>query len=79
VIVFSGLAGGASQRLLTAAPLLMLAQILALPVLLLLFVGPGLADIVEVGPFLEAFLILIVLPLGLAWATRNPRRPAPLR
>jgi ACR3 family arsenite transporter len=71
VIVFSGLAGGASQRLLAAAPLLMLAQILALPVLLLLFVGPGLADIVEVGPFLEAFLILIVLPLGVAWATET--------
>lgn len=71
VIVFSGLAGGDSQRVLAAAPLLMLTQILALPVLLLLFIGPGLADIVEVGPFLEAFLILIVLPLGLAWATET--------
>lgn len=69
VIVFSGLAGGDSQRLVAASPLLMLAQMLALPVLLWLFVGPGLADIVEVGPFLEALGILIVLPLALAWAT----------
>lgn len=69
VIVFSGLAGGDSQRLVAAAPLLMLAQMLALPVLLWLFAGPELADTVEVGPFLEAFGILIVLPLSLAWAT----------
>lgn len=69
VIVFSGLGGGDSQRLVAAAPLLMLAQMVALPLLLWLFVGPGLADIVEVRPFLEAFLILIILPLALAWAT----------
>lgn len=69
VIVFCGLAGGDSQRLLAAAPLLMLAQMLALPVLLVLFVGPQLADIVDAGPFIEAFLILIVVPLGAAWAT----------
>ena len=69
VIVFSGLAGGDGQRLIAASPLLMLAQMIALPVLLWLFVGSELADIVEVGPFLEAFGILIVLPLALAWAT----------
>ncbi|WP_034272504.1 arsenic resistance protein [Haloechinothrix halophila] len=69
VIVFTGLAGGASNRLLAATPLLMLAQVLTLPIFLLLFLGPGLSDMVEVGPFLEAFLILIVLPLGLALAT----------
>lgn len=69
VIVFSGLAGGDSQRLLAAAPLLMLAQMLALPLLLWLFMGPDLADVVEIGPFLEAFLILIVAPLALAWGT----------
>ena len=69
VIVFSGLAGGDNQRLVAASPLLMLAQMAALPLLLWLFVGPELGDIVEVGPFLEAFGILIVLPLMLAWAT----------
>jgi ACR3 family arsenite efflux pump ArsB len=42
VIVFTGLAGGASDRVLASAPVLMLAQMLLLPVYLLVFVGPGL-------------------------------------
>ncbi|WP_418064421.1 arsenic resistance protein [Pimelobacter simplex] len=77
VIVFSRLAGADSERLVAAAPLLMLAQVLALPVLLWLFVGPELADVVEAGPFVEAFGLLIVLPLALAWATQAlaSRRP----
>jgi ACR3 family arsenite efflux pump ArsB len=69
VIVFTRLAGGSDRRLLAAAPLLMLAQMALLPVYLWLFMGSELADIVEPGPFLEAFLVLIVLPLALAWTT----------
>ena len=69
VIVFTRLAGGSDRRLLAAAPLLMLAQMALLPVYLWLFMGSELADIVEPGPFLEAFGLLIVLPLALAWAT----------
>lgn len=78
VIVFSGLAGGSSQRLLAATPLLLLLQMLLLPVFLVAFLGPGLADVVEVGPFVEAFLGLIVVPLALAWSTQAwaARRPA---
>lgn len=63
VIVFTGLAGGAKARLLAAAPLLMLLQIVLLPVYLLLFVGSEAVELIEVGPFVEAFLILIVAPL----------------
>jgi ACR3 family arsenite efflux pump ArsB len=63
VIVFTGLAGGARARLLAATPLLMLLQILLLPVYLLLFAGPGITEQIEIGPFVEAFLILIVIPL----------------
>ncbi|MCI2418767.1 arsenic resistance protein [Saccharopolyspora sp. K220] len=70
VIVFSGLAGGSSQRLLAATPLLLLVQMLLLPLFLLIFLGPGLAEVVEVGPFLHAFLVLIVIPLALAWGTQ---------
>ncbi|MDX8140483.1 MULTISPECIES: arsenic resistance protein [Lentzea] len=70
VIVFSGLAGGSSERLLAATPLLLIAQMLLLPLFLLLFLGSDLANIVELGPFLEAFLVLIVIPLALAWATQ---------
>lgn len=77
VIVFSGLAGGASARLLAAAPLLMLVQILLLPVYLLLFVGPGTVGLIELGPFLEAFLFLIVISLAAAaltqWWARHRR------
>ncbi|MDT9687420.1 bile acid:sodium symporter [Streptomyces sp. P9(2023)] len=67
VIVFSGLAGGDSRRLMAATPLLLVAQMLLLPGFLYLFMGPELGDIVEAGPFLEAFLFLIVIPLALAW------------
>lgn len=70
VIVFSGLAGGSSRRLLAATPLLLLAQLALLPLFLLLFLGSGLADVVRTGPFVQAFLGLIVVPLTLAWATQ---------
>ncbi|WP_323962049.1 arsenic resistance protein [Arthrobacter sp. JZ12] len=71
VIVFSGLAGGASDRLLAAAPILMLAQMALLPLYLLLFAGQGVVSEIEPGPFLEALLVLIVLPLILAALTQK--------
>ncbi|MEI7032236.1 arsenic resistance protein [Streptomyces pratensis] len=78
VIVFSGLAGGSHRRLLAATPLLLLAQMVLLPGYLFLFMGPGLADVVEAGPFVEAFVVLIAVPLALAWLTQAwaARRPA---
>lgn len=78
VIVFTKLAGGSEQRLVAAAPILMLLQIVLLPVYLYVMLGPGLADIIDPGPFIEAFVILIVLPLALAWATEATavRHPA---
>ncbi|EGX54525.1 hypothetical protein SZN_37511 [Streptomyces zinciresistens K42] len=78
VIVFSGLAGGSSRRLLAATPLLLVAQMALLPLYLSLFMGPGLGGVVEAGPFLAAFLVLIVLPLALAWGLQAwaARRPA---
>ncbi|MFY1704099.1 arsenic resistance protein [Micromonospora sp. WMMA1923] len=70
VIVFSRLAGGSSERLLAATPLLLIAQMLLLPAYLLVFLGGELADAVEAGPFVRAFLVLIVIPLALAWTTQ---------
>lgn len=70
VIVFAGLAGGSSERLLATAPLLMLAQMLLLPFYLLLFVGPELVSAIEPGPFLEALIGLIIVPLTLAALTQ---------
>ena len=69
VIVFAGLAGGSGRRLLAAAPLLMLAQLVLLPLYLLLFLGSDLAAFIEPGPFMHAFVVLIVIPLALATAT----------
>ncbi|MGO2151274.1 arsenic resistance protein [Brevibacterium aurantiacum] len=70
VIVFAGLAGGSRDRLLAAAPLLMLAQILLLPAYLWLFVGEKFVQAVDLRPFAEAFLLLIVLPLAAAGLTQ---------
>ena len=70
VIVFSGLAGAASERLLASAPLIMLLQMALLPVYLWLFVGSDLVEIVDIGPFVEAFVLLIVVPLCLAAITQ---------
>lgn len=70
VIVFSGLAGGSSTRLIAATPLLLVAQMALLPMFLWLFLGAELADVVEVRPFVVAFVVLIVVPLALAWATQ---------
>ncbi|QJU53427.1 bile acid:sodium symporter [Herbiconiux sp. KACC 21604] len=79
VIVFTGLAGGARARLLAATPLLMLLQIVLLPLYLLLFAGPEAVGVIEHGPFVEAFLVLVAAPLAAAAlvqaATR--RRSAP--
>ena len=66
VIVFTRLAGGASERLLAAAPLLMLTQLTLLPLYLWLFAGPDTLATIDVAPFVRAFLLLIALPLGLA-------------
>lgn len=70
VIVFSGLAGGSSRRLLAATPLLLIAQMVLLPGFLWLFMGSDLAEVVEAGPFIEAFVVLIAVPLTLAWLTQ---------
>ncbi len=63
VIVFTGLAGGAHDKLIAAAPLLMIAQLLLLPVYLTVLAGPGVLESIEIAPFLDAFVFLIVIPL----------------
>ena len=77
VIVFTGLAGGAHDKLIAAAPLLMIAQLLLLPVYLTVLAGPGVLEGIEIAPFLEAFIFLIVIPLLLAaltqWAAAKVR------
>lgn len=70
VIVFSGLGGSDERKVLAATPVLMVAQIITLPLYLWLFMGSEVLTVFSAGPFLEAFLLLIVLPLGLAIGTQ---------
>ncbi len=74
VMVFTGLAGGAHDRLLAASPVLMLVQMLLLPVYLWLMAGAAVVSVVEIGPFVEAFVLLIVLPLAAAILTQLAAR-----
>ncbi|KII26829.1 arsenic resistance protein, partial [Arthrobacter sp. AK-YN10] len=61
---------GAGDRLLAAAPVLMLAQMLLLPLYLLLFVGPDLVAAIDPAPFVEALIVLIITPLAAAALTQ---------
>jgi ACR3 family arsenite transporter len=69
VVVFTHLGGGNARQVLAATPLLLFVQMAMLPVYLWLFLGPSAVEIMKAGPFLEAFLLLIALPLGLAFGT----------
>ena len=52
--------------MLSATPFLFVAQMLLLPFYLWLFIGEQAANAVEVAPFIEAFVIFIVIPLVFA-------------
>ncbi|MFF2911481.1 arsenic resistance protein [Paenibacillus sp. NPDC057934] len=76
VIVFTQLGRGNEKLMLAATPILFVVQMVLLPFYLWLFIGDEAAKIVKVGPFVEAFLFLIVIPLFLAimtqlWAKNN--------
>ncbi len=69
VIAFTELAGGDSEQITAITPALMLVQLLLLPAYLWLFVGQQVAEFIEAEPFIEAFVVIIAVPLALAWAT----------
>jgi len=66
VIVFTHLGRGNEKMMLISTPILFITQMLLLPVYLWIFMGKTAAEVVNPGPFIEAFLIIIVLPLVLA-------------
>lgn len=70
-IAFAGLGGGSARRMVAATPLLLAVQFATLPLYLWLFAGRGLTEIVEVGPFVEAFVAVIALPLAAAALTER--------
>ncbi|ALC05833.1 arsenite efflux pump ACR3 [Corynebacterium deserti GIMN1.010] len=70
VIVFSGLAGAATDKLLAATPLLMLGQIIMIPIFLTAIMG---GQDMDITPFIHAFFFLIVIPLIAAAITQALR------
>ncbi|WP_141503643.1 arsenic resistance protein [Paenibacillus luteus] len=70
VIVFTQLGRGNGKLMLAVTPLLLAVQMLLLPIYLRLFIGEAAGAIVQTGPFLESFLLLIVLPVLAAVATQ---------
>lgn len=70
VIVFAGLAGGDSTRLLAATPLLLLLQVLLVPAYMFLVAGPETLALIDPEPFLRALLGLIVVPFIAAFLTQ---------
>ncbi|MFD1176095.1 arsenic resistance protein [Paenibacillus puldeungensis] len=83
VIVFTHLGKGNEKLILASTPILFVVQMIMLPFYLWLFLGPEAAEIVKIGPFVEAFIFLIIVPLLLAlaaqfWAKKSAKGSKPL-
>ncbi|SDD37860.1 Arsenite efflux pump ArsB, ACR3 family [Paenibacillus sp. UNCCL117] len=66
VIIFTHLGRGNEKAMLLSTPVLFVTQMLLLPAYLWMFMGRKASEVVNPGPFAEAFLIVILLPLVLA-------------
>lgn len=69
VVVFTHIGKGDSRLTLAATPLLLLLQLVLLPIYLAFMLAGESAVVISITPFIEAFLVLIVLPLVLAVLT----------
>jgi ACR3 family arsenite transporter len=72
--VFTHIGKGDSRLMLAATPVLLLLQLALLPVYLGLMLGAQSGVVVAEGPFVEAFLMLIVVPMILAVLTTSLAR-----
>lgn len=70
VIVFTQLGKGNEKLMLASTPILFIVQIMLLPLYLWIFIGEEMVGIVHIEPFLEAFLVLIVIPIIIAIFTQ---------
>lgn len=66
VVTFSDIGRADATLLLAATPALLIVQMLLLPAYLTAFLGPEAARFLQLGPFVHAFVWLIVVPLALA-------------
>ncbi|WP_313608814.1 arsenic resistance protein [Rhizobium sp.] len=76
VVTFAHLGRADGRLLLAATPALLVVQMILLPFYLGIFLGEEAADLVQIGPFVHAFIWLIAVPLILAilvqvWANRS--------
>lgn len=71
VIVFTHLGKGNSKAILASTPLLFIFQMLLLPLYLWNFLGKETIAIIEIEPFVKAFLYLIVIPFVLSIITQT--------
>lgn len=76
VVTFSHIGRADARLLLASTPTLLVAQMLLLPVYLGAFLDDSAADLVQLGPFVHAFVWLIAVPLAAAalvqaWAARS--------
>lgn len=62
VIVFTQLGKGNEKLILASTPILFIVQMIMLPFYLWLFIGNEASQIVRIGPFIEAFVYLIIIP-----------------
>lgn len=69
VVVFTHIRKGDSRGILAATPILLLLQFVLLPLYLTFMLGGQSEVVISIGPFVEAFLVLIVAPLLLAVIT----------
>jgi arsenite transporter len=74
VVVFTHIGKGDSRLMLAATPVLLLLQLALLPVFLGLMLEAQSGAVVAAGPFVEAFVLLIVLPMILAVLTTSLAR-----
>ena len=74
VVVFTHIGKGDSRLTLAATPVLLLLQLVLLPVYLAWIIGEGGAVALSITPFVEAFVLLIVVPLLLAVLTSASAR-----
>ncbi|QKF60230.1 arsenic resistance protein [Aliarcobacter lanthieri] len=66
VVTFSHLGKADSKLILASTPILLIIQMLLLPVYLSMFLGKEASNLVEITPFIEAFIFLILIPFVLA-------------
>ncbi|MHA7115598.1 arsenic resistance protein [Pseudomonas promysalinigenes] len=74
VVVFTHIGKGDARLTLAATPVLLLAQLVLLPLYPTLLLGDSSAVVVSITPFVEAFVLLIVLPMALAILTNVSAR-----